>query len=87
MLTHDFFQCLYYGRNFYNLFSNFLNVLIYSNYLGNYSLNFNEFGHLHKLFTDAFHLMNLSYQISLLNDLLDNLLSNDNLFHFSFNGN
>jgi hypothetical protein len=87
LFSNNFFHRFNYNWYFHYLLSNFLDILIYSNYLRNHPLYLYKFGDFNKLLPHSFDLIDLRNSDCLLNHLLNDLLSCNYLLHFCLNRN
>lgn len=86
LLPYHFFEGLNDGWDLYYLFHDFLDVLVHSDYLGDDSLDLDEFWDLYEFFSDALDLIHLWYCHGFFYDFFNDLLCGDDLLHPRLNG-
>ena len=87
MLSYNLFHRFNDNGYLYNLLSNFLDVLIYSNYLRNHSFNLYQLWNFNELLPNSFDLVDLRNSNGFLYYLFNDLLSSNYLLYFRFDGN
>lgn len=83
MLSDHFFDTLNYHRHFNNPIYNILDVFINVNQLRNNPFHLHNPRHLNKYILEPLHLINLRHNNQFFHNLLNNLLSNNNLLNSS----
>lgn len=87
LFSNHFFHCLNDNGDLYYLLGYLLDILIYSDYLGNHSLDLYEFWNFNQFLSNSFDLIYLRDSDSLFYNFFNDLLSSYYLLNFCLNGN